>query len=317
MANIAEVGTRTGPAACSRPSGFCSPAFPAPICSLPSPSPPRLDGAAGPNRRQRMQAPASAEHDIGHQQLGPKIESSPRSRAKLRELTQQMAALNRSSRRDRCWRRSRGGRRAGRAVSDRRRRHPRRPLLPPPPRPAEPSRVARREAAAGRRAASRAEARQGRPKAGRASRGRSRCRAAQARTKLTPAPKPSCHPSACRRSRRPPAEKTRSRQPTVPVASPASGQRTDANACGARQQTPAAPPAHRRRTPASTETAASIPSRLPPAANDGSTRYGIEIGTVAKQDGLRPVWKELLTNHAALVAGLQPSACSRLTRNGG
>ena len=48
------------------------------------------------------------------------------------------------------------------------------------------------------------------------------------------------------------------------------------------------------------------PVTLPPAANDGSTRYGIEIGTVAKRDGLRPLWRELLTKHAALVAGLQP-----------
>jgi hypothetical protein len=48
------------------------------------------------------------------------------------------------------------------------------------------------------------------------------------------------------------------------------------------------------------------PITLPPAANDGSTRYGIEIGVVAKQDGLRPLWREYLTNHAALVAGLQP-----------
>jgi hypothetical protein len=48
------------------------------------------------------------------------------------------------------------------------------------------------------------------------------------------------------------------------------------------------------------------PIALPPAANDGSTRYGIEIGIVAKQDGLRPLWREYLTNHAALVAGLQP-----------
>jgi hypothetical protein len=48
------------------------------------------------------------------------------------------------------------------------------------------------------------------------------------------------------------------------------------------------------------------PTALPPAANDGSTRYGIEIGSVAKQEGLRPLWREFLTNHAALVAGLQP-----------
>jgi hypothetical protein len=55
-----------------------------------------------------------------------------------------------------------------------------------------------------------------------------------------------------------------------------------------------------------TEMAALDPIALPPAANDGSTRYGIEIGTVAKQDGLRPLWREFLTKHAALVAGLQP-----------
>jgi SPOR domain len=59
-------------------------------------------------------------------------------------------------------------------------------------------------------------------------------------------------------------------------------------------------------TPPTTETAALDPIELPPAANDGSTRYGIEIGVVAKQDGLRPLWREYLTNHAALVAGLQP-----------
>jgi hypothetical protein len=59
-------------------------------------------------------------------------------------------------------------------------------------------------------------------------------------------------------------------------------------------------------TPPATETAALDPIQLPPAANDGSTRYGIEIGVVAKQDGLRPLWREYLTNHAALVAGLQP-----------
>jgi hypothetical protein len=52
--------------------------------------------------------------------------------------------------------------------------------------------------------------------------------------------------------------------------------------------------------------AAIDPVALPPAANDGSTRYGIEIGSVAKRDELRPLWREYLTKHAALVAGLQP-----------
>jgi hypothetical protein len=54
------------------------------------------------------------------------------------------------------------------------------------------------------------------------------------------------------------------------------------------------------------ESAALDPVALPPTANDGTTRYGIELGIVAKQDGLRPLWREFLTNHAALVAGLQP-----------
>ena len=52
--------------------------------------------------------------------------------------------------------------------------------------------------------------------------------------------------------------------------------------------------------------AALDPVTLPPAANDGSTRYGIEIGSVSKRDELRPLWREYLTKHAALVAGLQP-----------
>lgn len=52
--------------------------------------------------------------------------------------------------------------------------------------------------------------------------------------------------------------------------------------------------------------AAFDPVTLPAAANDGSTRYGIEIGTVPKRDDLRPLWREYLTKHAALVAGLQP-----------
>jgi hypothetical protein len=63
-------------------------------------------------------------------------------------------------------------------------------------------------------------------------------------------------------------------------------------------------------TPASPAKDVSIaaydPVQLPPAANDGSTRYGIEIGTVGKRDELRPLWREFLTKHAALVAGLQP-----------
>jgi hypothetical protein len=43
------------------------------------------------------------------------------------------------------------------------------------------------------------------------------------------------------------------------------------------------------------------PIALPP----GTTRFGIEIGNVEKQDGVRSLWRDLLTNHAALVAGLE------------
>ena len=89
--------------------------------------------------------------------------------------------------------------------------------------------------------------------------------------------------------------------PSPPAAPPAP---TPTPAASPPEPTPTPPPS--TPTPAPVESAALDPVALPPAANDGSTRYGIEIGTVAKQDGLRPLWREFLTNHAALVAGLQP-----------
>jgi hypothetical protein len=52
-----------------------------------------------------------------------------------------------------------------------------------------------------------------------------------------------------------------------------------------------------------TETAALTP---PPAIPPGTTRFGIEIGSVGKQEEIKPLWRTLLSNHAALVAGLQP-----------
>jgi sporulation related protein len=78
----------------------------------------------------------------------------------------------------------------------------------------------------------------------------------------------------------------------------------DASPSGADASSPS--PETPNQTPAGTESASLDPVALPPAANDGTTRYGIEIGTVAKQDALRPLWREFLTNHGALVAGLQP-----------
>jgi hypothetical protein len=55
----------------------------------------------------------------------------------------------------------------------------------------------------------------------------------------------------------------------------------------------------------STETANLTPPPAPPSIPPGTTRFGIEIGSVGKQDDVRPMWRNLLTNHAALVAGLQ------------
>lgn len=49
------------------------------------------------------------------------------------------------------------------------------------------------------------------------------------------------------------------------------------------------------------EIAALVAPDIPP----GTTRFGIELGSVEKQEGVRPMWRSLLTNHAALVAGLQ------------
>lgn len=94
-------------------------------------------------------------------------------------------------------------------------------------------------------------------------------------------------------------------QMSTPAPSPPAAEPAPAPAPVA-SPSPSAPSPSTPPTPAPTESAALDPVALPPAANDGSTRYGIEIGIVAKQDGLRPLWREFLTNHGALVAGLQP-----------
>jgi SPOR domain len=67
-----------------------------------------------------------------------------------------------------------------------------------------------------------------------------------------------------------------------------------------RDETPPSPVTAEEPPSESTETA-----NLTPPIPPGTTRFGIEIGSVGKQDDVRPMWKNLLTNHAALVAGLQ------------
>jgi SPOR domain len=48
-------------------------------------------------------------------------------------------------------------------------------------------------------------------------------------------------------------------------------------------------------------------ANLDPAPNipPGTTSFGIEIGTVDKQNRLQPMWRDFLSKHSALVAGLQ------------
>jgi SPOR domain len=70
-----------------------------------------------------------------------------------------------------------------------------------------------------------------------------------------------------------------------------------------RDETPPSPVTAEEPPSESTETANLTPP--PPSIPPGTTRFGIEIGSVGKQDDVRPMWKNLLTNHAALVAGLQ------------
>jgi hypothetical protein len=68
---------------------------------------------------------------------------------------------------------------------------------------------------------------------------------------------------------------------------------------------PSAPAETSTETPASPESTGEVAALAAPNIPPGTTRFGIELGTVDKQDGVRPMWRNLLTNHAALVAGLQ------------
>jgi hypothetical protein len=74
---------------------------------------------------------------------------------------------------------------------------------------------------------------------------------------------------------------------------------------GAQPSAPAGAPTETGAAPASPESPGEVAARAAPNIPPGTTRFGIELGTVDKQDGIRPMWRNLLTNHAALVAGLQ------------
>jgi SPOR domain len=104
-------------------------------------------------------------------------------------------------------------------------------------------------------------------------------------------------------------------EPAKPDAKPAEVPPAVAVAPAASDQKPPEKPAEKPSTPVqvTSNEPASAPSPAPDTHSlgtplpipPGTTRFGIEIGSVDKQDGLRPLWRDLLTNHAALVAGLQ------------
>jgi hypothetical protein len=97
-----------------------------------------------------------------------------------------------------------------------------------------------------------------------------------------------------------PPEKPVAEAPDEDVSAPKPSEDAASNDRG---ETPPSPVTADEPPSESTETANLSPpaTAIPP----GTTRFGIEIGSVGKQDDIRPMWKNLLTNHAALVAGLQ------------
>src|SRR5262245_39361755 len=99
----------------------------------------------------------------------------------------------------------------------------------------------------------------------------------------------------------PPVEAKPASQPKRPVAEAPD----DARPVPKPADTPPGPVTADEPPSESTETADLTPPPAPPSIPPGTTRFGIEIGSVGKQDDVRPMWKSLLTNHAALVAGLQ------------
>jgi hypothetical protein len=67
----------------------------------------------------------------------------------------------------------------------------------------------------------------------------------------------------------------------------------------------AEPPAPVQTSASESATTLPTPSSVTSSGSSSATRFGIEIGTVEKRGGLQPLWRDILTKHAALVSGLQ------------
>jgi hypothetical protein len=77
---------------------------------------------------------------------------------------------------------------------------------------------------------------------------------------------------------------------------------TSSGPSGSSSTSPTPPSAGAAASGEPTQTASVEPAVNSPS---GTTRFGIEIGTVEKQGGLWPLWQHMLSKHAALVAGLR------------
>jgi hypothetical protein len=129
---------------------------------------------------------------------------------------------------------------------------------------------------------------------------------------MQPAEKPAPPPTPAVTVEEPPAEDQKPVSSAKPAEKPAAEARAtsskdastppDADASGKRSEPVTSDEPGSSKPSPSTETANLNPA---PSIPPGTTRFGIEIGSVGKQDEIRPMWKNLLTNHAALVAGLQ------------
>jgi SPOR domain len=129
---------------------------------------------------------------------------------------------------------------------------------------------------------------------------------------MQPAQKPAPPPTPAVTAEEPPAEDQRPVSATKPAEKPAAEAKATsskdasttpgADASGTRSEPVTSDEPGSSEPSPSTETANLNPA---PSIPPGTTRFGIEIGSVGKQEEIRPMWKNLLTNHAALVAGLQ------------
>ena len=121
-----------------------------------------------------------------------------------------------------------------------------------------------------------------------------------AKTEPTPNAEPKTTPPIAR-SRIPGEKPVEGPSPVQMSASEPADSATSSGSSGSSSSSP----------PPSAEAAASgeptQTANLDPAPNipPGTTSFGIEIGTIEKQNGLRPLWRDFLSKHSALVAGLQ------------